>query len=237
MEETTELRSTIENLYETFASYPLRDDTNACSCCHSSSDEKRLHAKSLRKLNEDDLRQYGTDALFVWGEVNDFRHFLPRIFELLVAHGDVFVDPQVVFGKLYHAEWRTWPGVEQQSIELFLKALWDCVLDGEPGELYGMEIEDWLCGIAQVESQLHSYLATWLATESNNARLNLAAFIADAGFLKQNRDASGYWGDRRESFAEVAAWVRSDAVKARMTKIAAEFPQYDFVERAYISLP
>jgi hypothetical protein len=38
-------------------------------------------------------------------------------------------------------------------------------------------------------------------------------------------------------FDEVGAWVRSETVKAKMTTIAAEYPQYDFVERAYISLP
>ena len=139
MQETSELRTVIESLYEIFATYPLRADTNACACCHSAYDAQRLHMKPLRKLNADDLRQYAGDALFVWGEVDDFKHFLPRIFELEVAHGDSFVDPQ-------------------------------------PPEFNVMEIEDWLCGIAQAEAQLSPYLGKWLATETDNARLNLAAF-------------------------------------------------------------
>ena len=94
MQETSELRTVIESLYEIFATYPLRADTNACACCHSAYDAQRLHMKPLRKLNADDWRQYAGDALFVWGEVDDFKHFLPRIFELEVAHGDSFVDPQ-----------------------------------------------------------------------------------------------------------------------------------------------
>jgi hypothetical protein len=237
LEETVELRDAIENLYETFASYPLRDDTNACPCCHSASDEQRVHAKPLRKLSQDDLREYAADAIFVWGDANDFKHFLPRIFELTVAYGDGFEDPQVVIGKLYHAEWKCWPDVEQQSVERFLKAAWECVLNAEPHEYCESEIEDWLCGLARAGSHVPPYLATWLEMETDNARLNLAAFLADAGFVNPNLDAHSYWGDRRESFAEVAAWVRSDAVKARMTRIAAEFSQYDFVERAYISLP
>ncbi len=94
MQETSELRTVIESLYEIFVTYPLRADTSACACCHSAYDEQRLHTKPFRKLNADDLRQYAGDALFVWGEVDDFKHFLPRIFELEVAHGDSFVDPQ-----------------------------------------------------------------------------------------------------------------------------------------------
>ena len=205
MEETVELRAAIENLYTTFAAYPLRDDTNACACCHSPEDEKRLHRKSLRKMNPNDLRLYATDALFVWGEVVDLKHFLPRIFELVAAHGAEFVDPQVVLNKLHHADWQNWPAPELRAVDRFLDVLWSCVLEGEPHEFYGEEIEDWLCGIAQAVGQLSPYLQTWI--------------------------------ERAELFDEVGAWVRSETVKAKMTTIAAEYPQYDFVERAYISLP
>src|SRR6267154_2549876 len=66
-------RLTIENLYATFESYPLRDDTNACPCCHNPEDEERLRRTSLRKLNPRDLEKYVTDALFVWGDENGFQ--------------------------------------------------------------------------------------------------------------------------------------------------------------------
>jgi len=73
--------------------------------------------------------------------------------------------------------------------------------------------------------------------ETENARLNLAGFIAGTDFANPKRYASAYWGERAELFDEVAAWVRSAVVKVKMTTIAAEYPQYNFVERAYISLP
>jgi hypothetical protein len=237
MEETTELRAAIEDLYAAFASYPLRADTDACPCCHSAYDEQRIHRNPLRKLDADDLRQYAQDALHVWGAVEDFKHFLPRIFELEVADSDSLVDPQVAFGKLSYGEWRSWQPAEQGSIESFSKVLWDCVLDTEPHEFYGTEIEDWLCGIAQAETHLSPYLGRWLATKTENARLNLAAFIAHTNFAKPNQPPNDYWNNCPELFDEVAAWVRGDSVKAEMTNIAAEYPQYDFVERAYISLP
>ncbi len=63
---------------------------------HSPEDEKRLHKTSLRELNAKDLELYATDALFVWGNVDDFRHFLPRIFELAVTYGQEFVDQPIV---------------------------------------------------------------------------------------------------------------------------------------------
>ena len=237
MEETPELRLTIESLYATFASYPLRDDTNACPCCHSPEDEKRLHRTSLRKLNVGDLRKYTTDALFVWGNETDFKHFLPRIFELAVAHGEEFVDPQVVFNKLHHGDWQHWPDVEQSAVEQFFGALWRCILDGQPREYYGWQIEGWLCGISKAVSDLSPYLKTWVEMETENARLNLAGFIADTDFANPNCHATAYWEDSAEMFAEVGNWVRGNVVKEKMKAIAAEYPQYDFVERAYISLP
>jgi hypothetical protein len=236
VEETTELRLIIENLYATFASYPLRDDTDACPCCHSPDDEKRLHRTSLRKLNPRDLEKYATDALFVWGNETDFKHFLPRIFELAAVHGEEFVDPEVVFNKLHHGDWRHWPDVEQSAVEQFFHALWRCILDGQPHEYYGWQIEGWLCGIAQAVADLSPYLKTWGAMETENAKLNLAGFIADTDFADPNCHATAYWKERAELFAEVGTWVRGNVVKAKMIAIAAEYPQYDFVERAYISL-
>jgi hypothetical protein len=236
MKYTLELQTAIESLYTIFASYPLRANTGPCPCCHSAYDEQRLHAKPLRKLSVDDLEDFATGAMLVWGGTDDFKHFLPRIFELAVEQPDTFVDPQVALNKLHYGDWRGWPDEEQRGIEHFLTVVWDSVLDSEHDSC-DMEVEDWLCGFAQAENHLSPFLDKWIATETDNARLNLAAFIADTDFATSREVPDGYWRMRSELFWEVAAWVRSDAVKAKMTTIVADFPQYDFVERAYISLP
>ena len=237
MEETVELRTAIENLYAVFGAYPLRDDTNACTCCHNPEDERRIHKASLRILKPEHLEQFATDALFVWGNVDDYKHFLPRIFELAVAHEGEFVDQAIVFNKLHHGEWRSWPDAEQQAVEHFFEALWPCVLNVQPHEFYGVEIEDWLCGIAQALADLSPYLNAWVAIETENARLNLARFIADTDFGNPSRHAYAFWEERAELFAQVAAWVRSDVVRAKMGVIASEHPEYGYVERAFTFLP
>lgn len=81
------------------------------------------HMNPLRRLNADDLRQYTDDALLAWGDVDDLKHFLPRILELLVSQGNSFVDPQVALGKLYQDSWQSWADREQCCIRVFLKAL------------------------------------------------------------------------------------------------------------------
>lgn len=241
MNQTPELLFAIEHLYSTFASYQLRENTEACPCCHNPQEEQRLHKKGLRKLNSGDLEHYAMDALLVWGGVDDFKHFLPRIFELAATPGESFMDslldPAMIFNKLHHGEWRTWPEPEQLAVERFFAALWRCVLDTPTQVLYGDEIEGWLCGIAQAVSTLSPYMEMWLTADTENALLNLARFIAETGFADPKQSPNAYWEERAELFNEVAAWMRSDAVKSKMTVIAAQYPQYDFVERGYTCLP
>lgn len=217
MRQTAELRSAIEELYSAFAGYLLREDTEACPCCHTAQDEQRLHRKELRELDTEYLLKYSFDALFVWGGVDDFKHFLPRIFELITTHPDQFEIP-VVLHKLHHGQWKDWPKPEHLAARSFLAAVWRCVVDGPSHEFYGMEVEDWLCGIAQAEESLSPYLDAWMVTDSENARLNLARFIAETDFGDPDPRPTAYWETRAESFKQIAVWVRGDAVKARIAK-------------------
>ncbi len=236
MKLTGRLQVALENLYRTFASYSLRADTGPCPCCHSAFDEQRLHIKPLRELKAEDLWQFTAEVILVWGDVEDFKHFLPRIFELAIIDPSSFVDPQVVLNKLHYGKWKCWPNHEQDTVVNFIRAVWESVLDSEPEPSYGMEIEDWLCGIALAEGQLATYLDEWLANRTINARLALAAFIADTCFRELSSKPSAYWEQRQESYREVIQWLRSDAVKAHITQTAADFPEYDFVEQACIAL-
>jgi hypothetical protein len=103
------LQATIEGLYAVFASYPLRPQVVGCPCCVSAEDEARLHSKPLRELEIADLEKYASHALLTWGDEDDFRHFLPRLFELADLEHLSSSDLHIIFGKLRHAGWRAWP--------------------------------------------------------------------------------------------------------------------------------
>ncbi|MGE5670735.1 MAG: hypothetical protein ACM31E_04770, partial [Fibrobacterota bacterium] len=69
----------IENLYLTFNKYTT-SDMHHCDCgCINSEDVKRLASKKLRELDEDDFSSYHGSALYTWGEIEHYKHFLPRI--------------------------------------------------------------------------------------------------------------------------------------------------------------
>jgi len=115
------LENTIEALYETFADYPFKSSMEGCPCCVSGSDKEKIHTASLRDLAAGDLSRYAHKAMTTWGDTDDFRHFLPRILELLAA--DQF--DSAVLRKLDHGQWKTWPVNEQAAIGDFLVAWWE----------------------------------------------------------------------------------------------------------------
>ncbi len=120
---TEKLKISIENLYEVFHKYPLKPKIAGCPCCVSDADRLTLHSKPLRDLKEDDISRYAFKAMSTWGDVEDFKHFLPRIFELM-STTDFAVDTFVILEKLDYGNWTGWEQEEQDAILDFLYSWW-----------------------------------------------------------------------------------------------------------------
>ena len=100
------LHEAVERLYEVFARYPLITPVTGCPCCTTPADYAMLASKPLRQLTAKDLRKYATKALTTWGDVNDFRHFLPRLFELIFFDNfSIDVDAESLFRKLPYGKY------------------------------------------------------------------------------------------------------------------------------------
>ena len=224
-----DLNSAIEELYEAFKEYPLPASMTPCPCCHSVDSERPLYSRPLRELRPKDLEQYARDALLVWGGVNEFKHFLPRIFEIAAFGAPLpFPEREIVFSKLDHGEWRAWPRQEQQSVQNFLLKLWRSALEQPPCRdlQIGPETEGWLCALAQTRADLSPYLNQWLeaTTSSPNAAWNLAALIYRTGLPQSRFTAmSAFWQDHEEQLMQVSAWLHSDAVQKSL-ETAAHLP-------------
>lgn len=120
---TDELKIEIENLYSTFSTYNFKSTIEGCPCCVSDTDKEKIHSKQLRELTEEDLSRYTAKAMTTWGDEDDFRHYLPRILELL-STTNFIVSTFIVLGKLEYGQWRAWKENEQVAIEKFLFAWW-----------------------------------------------------------------------------------------------------------------
>ena len=152
------LNDAVEKLYVTFSVYPLAQKIEGCPCCVSAEDEAMLHLQPLRTMTAKHLSRYAFKALSTWGDENDFRHFLPRLFELVTEPEGITyeVDIEVLFGKLRYGKWKTWPEIEQEAIRRYLMALWQFALS-LPADNY--MVDEYLAGIEQAEDDMSSYLA------------------------------------------------------------------------------
>ena len=113
MERSENLRLAVERLYVTFERYPHPDPLVGCPCCWDRHDSERLQAKPLRKLTTADLVGYLWSAMTTVGDENDFRHFLPRILDLLPGELATEIDPELVLGKLRYGDWAVWSNQER----------------------------------------------------------------------------------------------------------------------------
>jgi hypothetical protein len=233
---TSELSAAIERLYKAFKDYPLPESVQACPCCHSVDSDRPLYSGPLRNLRPEDLKEYANDALLVWGGLEDFKHFLPRIFEIVVSVEKFsFADPEIVFSKLDHGNWRTWPRQEQETVQSFLMALWSAALEEPPSDdlRCGPEIEDWLCALAQTGSDLSPYLERWLerALVSPTAAWNLAAMIYRTGMPQARpRGINAYWRGHMHQAEELSKWLHKESVISTVEKAAEIYIDEPFAE-------
>src|SRR5687768_7110520 len=125
---TPELSGAIQDLYAVFRRY-RSVSFEGCPDCTSPAETARLAAPLLRELNPDDLARYAFKAMTTWGTIDDFKHFLPRIFDLLAqTGGGSWIEPEIVFGKLPYGKWTTWPRRERDALLAYMDALWNDIL-------------------------------------------------------------------------------------------------------------
>ncbi len=188
----TQMQQSISYLYQVFGKYHLQPHVYGCSCCVSDGDSEMLHRKRLRDLNGDDLYKFAFKAMTTWGDENDFRHFLPRLFELQLSDNPVLIDNEILFGKLRYGVWRTWPQVEQDAVERFLKAWGRILLDSYP---CSTDITEYLCVLALVTEDVRPFLNQWRdQLHSVPAIRHLAQFAREHAF-DSSRFQVNWWRD------------------------------------------
>lgn len=204
----------IEHLYEVFATYPLSPHVTGCPCCVGEADDALIHSAPLRQLKPDALARYAFKAMTTWGTVDDFRHFLPRIFELVsVDGGGSWIDPEVVFGKLRYGDWDRWPAHERRAIEAYFKAQWLDVLGRFP---HPFGADHALRCIGCAAADMTPYLKHWNISGSRAAACHFADFLEwnACGVRLEPTEiwelSSAWWSDRPEQARQVRDWMVAD---------------------------
>jgi hypothetical protein len=116
-----ELRGAVRAVYQAFRTYKLHGRVEGCPCCVSESAERELRARPLREIEGDAFGRYVWKAMTTWGDVGDFKHFLPRILELLALDPTEVCgwDVEIAIGKVDYAKWNSWPEEERAPVIRF----------------------------------------------------------------------------------------------------------------------
>jgi len=210
-----DLQEAIEMLYSVFRTYPLRPHVEGCTHCVDPEDHVRLQSKPLRQLSTDDLSKYSWKALTTWGDDRDFRHFLPRILELVAIDNEWWAtfNMEVVFSKLEIGKWTTWPEREQRAINDYLNALYHYFLlkplSPEPYVSETYTIDDLLCAIGQAADDLQPFLTQLSAADTEASLYRIARFIDDelAYLINKHKLSNAFWDDRKSQMEQVINWI------------------------------
>jgi hypothetical protein len=179
-------------------------------------DQRQVHQRPLRELTAEDLSHFAHSALLTWGTAEDFKHFLPRLFECMVsAERFDFVDREVLLRKLAYGKWNTWSQNEQAAVRRFMTAQWRAVLGSSVKEA---DAEDWLCAVGQAEDDLTAYLTNWAEQAAPTACEHLAALLVNEGnrLLAKGKLSNPFWQERREQMNQVIMWLASPIVRRRL---------------------
>lgn len=197
-----------------FAVYRLRPHVEGCPHCVSDRDHARLYSRPLRSLTGDDLGRYASKAMTTWGDEHDFRHFLPRILELVVS-GNLGTLVEIVLGKLAYANWSTWPGREQAVLRTFLRLRWRAGLsqdaaeglDPDPSQF---DADAWLCGVALAGEEIAPYIEAWQREGATKTIGHVAAFLeTNPDLLSYGNLGNGFWDAGNPQAAACAKEMRT----------------------------
>ncbi len=172
----TKLTLAIENLYQVFSNYaanPTDLRMSSCDCCVDDDEIREITIKPLRNLTEKELGHISRSAISTFGTVDHYKHFLPRIFELMSKPNSDFADSFTCYEKLNYGEWETWPDEEQRAIEHYFDVLWETVIQDTTSNRY--QIQD-VFDIVMLYQSKEIIFNTWEQTDTLPSTL----FIVDS---------------------------------------------------------
>jgi hypothetical protein len=190
---------------------------------------KNLFSKSLTELKEDDLSLFTGKAMTTWGSANDYKHFLPRIFEL-TAELKTPYEIWIAFDKLTLAEFQNWAEEEQKVIDEFMIALWESIVN-DNSEKAEWEFKDYFSAIAHFYPKFTDLLDIWTQSESKAGIKHLAEFIVDEQTALFDRKKISGFHDQKENAEELINWILSDKTLNKFEQKYFEFERESFAEK------
>lgn len=210
------LRDSIEAVYAAFVAYPLPRRLDCSPVIEDvwRPEEAALRARPLRALTADDLDVYAWRAMTTVGDLDAFKHFLPRLLELTALERDAFATatPEVLYGKLAYAAYATWPPPEVRAVDAHLDAVGLDLLTSPR-----LALDPTLAGLALCGRDLRPLLARWQGCLDTSPvavdRLLELLERNHAALLVKRRLASAHTHAAPENVERLVAWLVSEPLR------------------------
>lgn len=111
-----DLKDIIKPVYSVFQKYSLNLEMEYCLCCVDKKEVLDLCKKELKFINMEEIERFAFKALSTWGNLEDFKHFLPRMLEIEVYKEIGF---HCLKSKLEYGTFDEWPMDEKNIIRDF----------------------------------------------------------------------------------------------------------------------
>lgn len=172
----------VDRLYTTFGRYPLPGDLEVCEQCGPEWSVDDFRSTPLRSLSLLQLEAVHVMSL----DDNGFRHFFPRLVELLLD------DPAPVFAfDLARLKGRvpSWPGPERAAVRHLVDNLWQNLLARFPAALgYFSDSPTLIDFTYWCDEPLELYLRNWQSLDSAPARQQICDLIEYLSYLGEPSD-------------------------------------------------
>jgi hypothetical protein len=227
----TRLKNNISSLYKIFEKYPSNIKMNGSPLYGEKLIEwnKELLSKPLNELTETDLSRFTGKVITTWGDIDDFKHFLPRIFEL-TAELKTPYEVWITFDKLTLAEWTSWDIAEQQVVQEFMLALWENLLN-DGSVKAECEFQNYFSALANFYPKFIDLITIWSNLNSKSSIKHLSnLLINEQHSLFDRNKISGFYS-KMENAEELKSWLLSDTILNLLQNKYFEYEKENFAQK------
>ena len=230
------LAERLGELYREFSKYPFDRNMSGDPAFPFLTDNAVLQKRPLRELTPDDFHYYFQKAITTWGTIDDFKHFIPRLLELMAQKyfGLVEVDPFWILTKLCFAAWRQWPNSEQIAVCATFETLFYCLLKDSHPTRYDQRAFQLFEGITECTENLSPYTKLVDQNASSAVDLQLAYYFLDTKYQWLESATNQTDFDPRRALSarqrQVAEWLSKSTIRDRFEIAFFKCPQPENAE-------
>ncbi|AHM59259.1 hypothetical protein D770_04960 [Flammeovirgaceae bacterium 311] len=227
-----ETEKAVNQLYGVFSNYRLNTSMDASPLYdeeHINEWNRTVSSNELSVLTGEQLSLFVSKVCYTWGEINDFKHFLPRIFELIANYNEEPIEAWIAFDKLDYCDWKNWKPVEFKAVLDYLKALW-LQLINDSAEAAKWKFSELFTSIAKVHIHPDWLLTKWKESENSISIIHYCEFIDINSLELLRRKRVREFKDRPDLSDRFVEWSKVH-MKGRLMKIFESSDNEELIEK------